>query len=146
MTKRIRCLIPKLEELLRKNVALKELDKKPSKSPSKMPNKVKRGDTDARGIPIVYREGSAYQTIFSILWAQRQQGITRDALVKKAMSKLGIDEQHIRFNCAVVLSCRRNNDGTFYAHRSAQKAIDSYYCNVADGGAIQLVMRQQPNR
>lgn len=92
---------------------------------------------DANRAPMVYRQGSAYQKILSILWDHRQ--ITRDQLAKRAMRVLKKNETHTRYDISIVTSVRRNDDGTFTSHRSAQNAIDYYYCNVSAGGAIELV-------
>lgn len=128
-TKRIRTILPDLEGLLKKNVALKELDapKKPSTVAKKAPKKPKvahkvTSSKYPRHPQNVYREGSGYALCFDIL-ASEKGGWRRDELVAAYAKESGKEiGKGATWDTAVILSATDSNTGP--RHRSAR---DGYW-------------------
>ena len=83
-----------------------------------------------------YRSYSSYGKLWSILFKNKEKGISRADLIKQGMTAIGKPEKNTGFDVAVVVS--PSQDGS--AHRSANKAADKYWVE-RDGGLLKLHMR-----
>lgn len=145
MAKRLRIVLPGIEELLKKNVPLKE--DKPTKAPKSKsaktkPIKAPKSKSDKKWsieIPEVcpYRPSSSYAAVFAVLYEHRQSGITRAELLQKVMKITGKPERNCHFDISVVTS--PSQDGS--AHKSANRAADKYWTDKGEGGSLKLHVR-----
>jgi hypothetical protein len=99
-----------------------------------------RAKKDTYSIPdcCPFRPDSSYATVFSVLYAHREKGMTRDNLLSELQRISTKKEALLKFDISVVTS--PSHDGT--AHRSANKAANSYYVEKGEGGNLKLVMRK----
>ena len=69
-----------------------------------------------------YKPGS-YAQVYNVLYQSRQNGISRSALLKKAMKVTRKSEKKCRYDISIVLS--PGEDGS--SHRSARTASNIYW-------------------
>jgi len=140
MTKRIRKLLPGIDELLAGNHALHSLDDKPVKKPGKTggTSNVKGDKTNAKPVQVIpecpYRPTSAYAQVFQILFLNREQGISKPELLKKVVAS-GRPETTSRWNIAVVASPDAEGGG----HRSSK--ANHYWVEKTPSGLLKLHLR-----
>ena len=100
----------------------------------KATNTDKSDNSNPDGNP--YRSYSSYGKLWSLLFKNKDKGISRADLIKQGMTAIGKPEKNTGFDVAVVVS--PSQDGS--AHRSANKAADKYWVE-RDGGLLKLHMR-----
>jgi hypothetical protein len=123
-----------------KKTAAKPKATKPTKKVGK-PSAAKASGTASLKVPDVcpFRESSAYGKVWTVLYNNREKGITRTRLVEEAVKVTGKPPKNAMYDIAVVTS--PDKDGK--AHRSANKAANHYYVEKSEGGRLKLVMRKQ---
>ena len=110
---------------------------KPKKKAASKQKASHKSAATPHNVEVPFRKNGAYAAVFSILYAHKDKGITRKQLVEDAVKATGKDEKRSRFDIAVVTS--PSKDGK--AHRSANRAADSYWVEKSDGGNLKLHMR-----
>ena len=143
LSKKIRQLVPHIDDLLRGNRAVQEQDKKPTDKPNKKPKSksadtkpVKASGNHADGNP--YRAGSNYAVVFDCLAKMgKDKPVSRKDLVKKVCEISGKDEKHVGYDLSVVLS--PSKDGK--SHRNAVKPGRVYWVERLEHSTLQLHMR-----
>jgi len=137
LTNRIRKLLPGIDELLAGNHALHSLDPKPVKKTGCTGDVKgdKTGNKPAKVIPeCPYRPTSAYAQVFQILYANRENGISKPELLKKLVAS-GRPETTSRWNIAVVASPDAEGGG----HRSSK--ANHYFVSKLPSGLLALRLR-----
>ena len=134
VARRLKELVPNIEQLLTANKAVKDGDAADRGKPQASAPQ----DEGERLCPFK-REGSKYRAIWLALWRHRKTGITRKALIEEITTscKDFADPKTADFAITVVAS--PTIEGT--AHRSANRAADFYYVAKADGGNLRLHLR-----
>jgi hypothetical protein len=147
-SKRIRSLIPGIEETLKKNVAPKAQEapeKKPVEKPAKSAkSKVaaakkpgKAAGNHVEGNP--YRPGSNYALVFDCLSKRgKDQPVSRKELATEVCKLSGKSEKLVSYDFSVVLSPKKDEAA---GHRNARNAAKVYWVEKLDGGLVQLHLR-----
>lgn len=115
----------------------KNATKKPVNAPSKKAEKSanKKPEVKDKNALQVFRAG-AYQNILNVL--SRHGEITRDKLIQEAVR---INKKPLKlctYDVQVIISPRKQADGTYTCHKSASKGLDKYWVEVSAGGKIKL--------
>ncbi len=108
-----------------------EADKADEADKPDAPVIVKPASPSAYPIPdcVPYRKSSGYAQAWAILYAYRNEGITKKEFVAKYQAATGKPEKNCGYDCHVVASS--HEDGS--SHKSAEKAAKSYWVERADG-------------
>ncbi len=109
--------------------------KKPAKA-SKQP-KPSKGAGIAVPNNSPFRATSSYGKLWSVLFDHRDKGIRKEELVKEGIRIVGKPQRNILFDVSVVIS--PSKDGS--AHRSANKAANSYWVERIGDGLLKLHLR-----
>ena len=140
-TRKIRELVPDIDDRLGKN---KGGSKKPSPkkaTPPKTDRKRKSKAEDEAGKLSPFRAGSKYSEIWKILYRERKTGVSRQK-VRDELEGKGIGDRKTNYYALTVVASP-DETGT-RCHRSvAGSAADLYFCRKAPGGAIHLILRNK---
>ena len=130
VSKRLKSLVPSIDQMLAANKAAK------GKPAAKAKPAVSQDESE-RLCP--FRPTSKYAAVWLALYKHRKNGIARKALIEEVTSarKDFADPKTCDFAVTVVASPTKDGD----AHKSASRAADIYWVEKAEGGNLKLHLR-----